>query len=97
MLKIAKIYSKYLRFSSMLKNSFNLKWIKGIFDMKKIALILLILFILVAGCSSQEPKSVCGNRIADAGEQCDGTGCSGNQICTNNCKCESLSPPALPE
>lgn len=65
--------------------------------MKKIVLILLILVIIMAGCSSQESKTVCGNKIVEAGEQCDGIGCSGNQICTNKCKCESLSPPSLPE
>lgn len=65
--------------------------------MKKYALILLILVIIIAGCSSQESKTACGNKIVEAGEQCDGAGCSGNQICTNNCKCESLSPPSLPE
>ncbi len=64
--------------------------------MKTIALILVIFVILLAGCSSQESKSACGNKVVEAGEQCDANGCTGNQICTEKCKCESLSPPELP-
>jgi len=65
--------------------------------MKKNALILVIFIILLAGCSSQESKSVCGNKIVEVGEQCDASGCAANQICTEKCKCETLSPPSLPE
>ena len=40
---------------------------------------------------------VCGNEIVEAGEECDGTGCTGDKLCLEDCKCESLAPPALPE
>ena len=65
--------------------------------MKTIALILVIFVILLVGCSSQESKSACGNKVVEAGEQCDASGCTANQICTEKCKCETLSPPSLPE
>ena len=48
---------KSQRFPSMLKNSFNFKCIKGIFDMKKIALIsllLLLTIIIAVGCKNIE-------------------------------------------
>jgi len=72
---------KIQRFPSMLKNSFNFKWIKGIFDMKKIGLILFVILILIVGCK-QEVKdttkkiqlselqiSACNS--ADAANTCD--------------------------
>jgi hypothetical protein len=58
--------------------------------------VLFILIFSLNSCSSQETKSVCGNKIVEAGEQCDGIGCSGSQICTKKCECESLLPPQLP-
>lgn len=61
-----------------------------------IVAIFLAFILFLSACSSQESKSICGNKIVEAGEQCDGSGCSGNQICTEKCKCESLLPPQLP-
>lgn len=63
----------------------------------QILVISIIMIVFLSSCSSQESKSVCSNKIVEAGEQCDGSGCTGNQICTGKCKCESLSPPSLPE
>ncbi len=53
--------------------------------------------VFISGCITQEAKSVCGNGIVESWEECDGTGCTSDKICTENCKCESLPPPALPE
>ena len=52
--------------------------------------------MLLSACSSQGPKSVCGNKIIEAGEVCDGSGCPADKICTDKCKCETFSPPSLP-
>jgi hypothetical protein len=62
-----------------------------------IVAIFLVFILFLSACSSQEPRAVCGNKIVEAGEQCDGSGCSGSQICTEKCKCETFSPPSLPE
>ena len=52
------------QFPSMLKNSFNLKWIKGIFDMKKSALILVFLLIFINACqTASETKKSETNQI----------------------------------
>jgi hypothetical protein len=65
----------------------------------------LILFILIAGCTTTpEPKpdslssAVCGNGLVEAGEQCDGTvgTCEAGLVCSA-CKCVGLTPPSLPE
>ena len=63
----------------------------------QILVISIIMVIFLIGCSSQESKSVCGNKIVEAGESCDGAGCPSDKICTEKCKCETFSPPALPE
>ena len=63
----------------------------------QILAISIIMIVFLSGCSSKEPKSVCRNKIVEAGEQCDASGCTANQICTEKCKCETLSPPSLPE
>ncbi|MBS3097084.1 hypothetical protein J4480_06655 [Candidatus Woesearchaeota archaeon] len=62
-----------------------------------IAAIFLVFILFLSACSSKESKSVCGNKIMEAGEQCDASGCTANQICTEKCKCETFSPPSLPE
>ena len=52
--------------------------------------------MLLSACSPQGPKSVCGNKIVETGEVCDGSGCPADKVCTNKCKCETFSPPSLP-
>ena len=58
-------------------------------------MLFIFIFLLVA-CSSQQSKTVCGNRIVEAGESCDGAGCPADKVCTEKCKCETLKPPTLP-
>ena len=59
----------------------------------KIILLLVILSVVfVSGCVTE-----CGNGIVEAGEECDVDGCSDDKVCTEECKCETFSPPALPE
>ena len=65
---------------------------------KTILLLLLIVLsiTLISGCIQEETASVCGNGIVEPGEECDGTACPDDKVCTEECKCESLAPPALP-
>lgn len=72
--------------------------------MKKLILILAIIgVIFISGCvghlsSGQiQAKSTCGNGVVESLEECDGTTCAGAKICNEECKCVSLSPPALPD
>jgi len=68
--------------------------------MKKIIPILMILSVLIiSGCASQTSTAptTCGNKIVDVGEECDASSCTGGKVCTENCRCEGLAPPALPE
>lgn len=60
-------------------------------------LFIIISIVFISGCVQEQTKSVCGNEIVESGEGCDGTSCPTGKVCTLNCKCESLMPPALPE
>jgi hypothetical protein len=42
---------------------------------------------------NQAPAPVCGNALTESGEQCDGTGCTSDQICVD-CLCQTITPPA---
>ena len=62
-----------------------------------IAVSLLLFFIIfLSACTSQGAKSLCGNKIVETGEICDGAGCPADKVCTEKCKCVSFSPPQLP-
>jgi len=69
---------------------------------KYLSLMILVLVIvgviLISGCITQETKSVCGNEIIEAREECDGDGCPADKVCTKDCKCIiPPQPPPLPE
>ncbi len=67
-------------------------------NVKIILLLFIVLSIVfVSGCIQQRAEPVCGNGIVESGEECDGDGCPAGKVCTENCKCETLTPPALPE
>ena len=62
-------------------------------------IILLVIMILLNSCASKsgaKTQQVCGNKILEANEECDFTGCTSGKICNEKCKCETLLPPALP-
>lgn len=77
--------------------------------MKKIAglamALCLISVIFISGCTAPATPTegapttgatVCGNGIIEAGEECDGVGCTSPEVC-ENCRCVFPQPPALPE
>ena len=58
-----------------------------------------MIIIFLISCSNQlksKTSPVCGNKILEANEECDFTGCTSDKICNENCKCKELQPPALP-
>ena len=71
--------------------------------------VVLIAVILISGCTSTPQdgsgtgdgntgaQAICGNSIIETGESCDGSGCSGAQVCNDQCLCVAVSPPPIPE
>lgn len=71
---------------------------------KKETIILAVLFIsliIISGCASQESQpsapAVCGNNVVDSGEECDNSACTAMKTCSQECQCEDLVPPPIPE
>lgn len=68
----------------------------------RMAVVLLIVVVgavaVIGGFLQPQAGPNCGNGVLDQGEECDGgQGCQGQQVCTARCRCESMSPPKLPE
>ena len=81
----------------ILKRGIKITDVKAKINVRTIAVLLFIFFVIfLSACSPQGTKSICGNKIVEAGEACDGAGCPTDKICTDKCKCETFSPPALP-
>ena len=67
-----------------------------------VGVLITLLVAVLIGCTQTttiETKTitVCGNEVVESGEQCDNTGCAADQLCNDQCACESIpQPPALP-
>lgn len=71
----------------------------GLAKNKIILIVILISIIIISGCTSQQPPTqpICGNSIVESGEECDNSACPAMQACSDECKCEALAPPQIPE
>ncbi len=67
--------------------------------MKKIALFgVIVLLLVILGCTNTPKAPVCGNSVIETGEDCDVNGCAVGKTC-QDCRCvvEVLTPPPMPE
>lgn len=69
-------------------------------DVKVIVLLIVVIgaVAVIGGFLQPQAGPNCGNGALDKGEECDeGSQCTGQKVCTEKCRCESFSPPKLPE